>query len=234
MFAVAAGGRRRGAVASALGPQRRFQERERTLQAPSEVETERHDPAVSSPEEEAFAGGEDSIAHVERERAERPSPPSGVPPATAAAGAALGASPAPAIEPTERPAPQAGIGNVPLDLERIRELWPAVSDAIREQNGMVAALLHDAVPGTLDDDHLTVHFPEDAAFSKKKAEANRQLLIDAVRSVTGSPVTIAFELNGTRQEHGSATLGPDELAERLKREFGAEEIFEDRAPETQD
>src|SRR4051794_12651278 len=122
-----------------------------------------------------------------------------------------------------------------LDLERVKALWGAVADAVAEQNGMVAALLSEAAPTALEDDRLTVGFPEEAAFSCKKAEANRQLLVDALRSVTGRGLTVVFELTGARAQSGPATLGEEELLERLKSDFGAEEIFEDDPqPETED
>jgi DNA polymerase III subunit gamma/tau len=120
-----------------------------------------------------------------------------------------------------------------LDLGRVTVLWSAVQDAIREENGMVAALLAEAVPTELEAGRLTVQFPADAAFSKKKAEANRTLVTDAIRSLTGHGVLLVFELGEAREETGPVTLTPDELAERLMRDFDAEEVFED-APDSQD
>jgi DNA polymerase III subunit gamma/tau len=140
--------------------------------------------------------------------------------------------PAPLARPMVEPSAEA----VDLDLEQVNALWGAVGDAIAEQNGMVAALLSEAVPASLDGDHLTVSFPEEAAFSKKKAEANRDLLLCALRSITGRGLSVTFELTGGRTEAAPATLGEEELLERLKRDFGAEEIFEadDDDPETKD
>ena len=125
---------------------------------------------------------------------------------------------------------------VDLDLERMQALWPAVADAVAEQNAMVAALFAEAAPAVLDGDRLTVSFPEEAAFSCKKAEANRGLLLGALRAVTGRGLTVSFELTGGREGGGPATLGEEELLERLKRDFGAEEIFDDEEddPDTED
>ena len=50
---------------------------------------------------------------------------------------------------------------------------------------MVAALVAEAVPSALEGDRLTVAFPGDAAFLKKKAEANRELVLGALRRLTG-------------------------------------------------
>lgn len=121
-----------------------------------------------------------------------------------------------------------------LDLERVTMLWPAVADAVREQNGLVAALLAEAVPTALDGSRLTIQFPADAAFSKKKAEANRELVTAALRSLGGHAVAVAFELGEERGEQGPATLTADELAERLMRDFAAEEIFESDESESED
>jgi len=123
-----------------------------------------------------------------------------------------------------------------LDLDRVKGLWSAVADTVAEQNAMVAALFSDAVPAALDGDRLTVSFPEQAAFSKKKAEANRDLLQGALRSLTGRGLSVAFELTGGRTQAAPARLGEEELLERLKREFGAEEVLseDDDDPETED
>ncbi len=137
-------------------------------------------------------------------------------------------------EPLEAPESAPVEPAVALDLERVVKLWPAVADAIREQNGMVAALLAEALPTELDGGRLTVQFPADAAFSKKKAEANRDLVTGALRSIGGQAVAVVFELGAEREQQATVTLTADELAERLLRDFDAEEIFADDHPETED
>ena len=42
---------------------------------------------------------------------------------------------------------------------------------------------------------MTVAFPPDAAFVKKKAESNRELIQRALRGLTGRPAGLAFELS---------------------------------------
>jgi DNA polymerase-3 subunit gamma/tau len=163
---------------------------------------------------------------------EPPAPPEPARVAVTASGAAtvVDEAPAAASEPEPTPPPPAPAPADPspaLDLERVTTLWPAVADAIREQNGMVAALLAEAVPTELEGSKLTIQFPADAAFSKKKAEANRELVTGALRSLGGHAIAVAFELGEEREASGPATLTADELAERLMRDFGAEEIFED-------
>ena len=92
---------------------------------------------------------------------------------------------------------------------------------------MVGALLAEARPASLDGGRLTIAFGQDAAFSKKKAESNRELLQRALRGLTGADFAVAFELGGPVTEAGPAMLSEDELLERLREEFGAEEVFED-------
>ena len=119
-----------------------------------------------------------------------------------------------------------------IDLERVRSLWPSVAEAVGEQNAMVGALMSQAVPSALEDDRLTIAFPLDAAFLKRKAEANRELLLGALRSFTGRGLAVAFELSDqVVQERAPRTLGEEELLQRLKRDFGAEEVFDDPAPD---
>ena len=137
-------------------------------------------------------------------------------------------------EAIEEPVPASEPTPGPFDLARVTALWPAVADAVREQNGMVAALLAEAVPTAIEGGRLTIQFPADAAFSKKKAEANRELVTGALRSLAGHGVAVVFELGEAREQAGPVTLTADELAERLLRDFDAEEIFEDADPETED
>jgi DNA polymerase-3 subunit gamma/tau len=115
----------------------------------------------------------------------------------------------------------------PVELEQIVGLWPAIADAVGEQNGMLGAALSAATPLTMDADRLTIAFPADAAFVKKKAEKGRDLVANAVRGMTGQPLTLVFELSDAAMPAaGPATLDHDQLIERLRAEFGAEEVFD--------
>ncbi len=137
-----------------------------------------------------------------------------------------------AVEATAEPEGEVEVQVAPavapaLDLNGVREMWPAVAEAVREQNAMVAALVGEAQPSALEGDTLTIAFPADAGFHKKKAEANRELVLGALRSLTGTALAVAFELSETAEAPATLTLGEEELLERLKRDFGAEEVFED-------
>jgi DNA polymerase-3 subunit gamma/tau len=109
------------------------------------------------------------------------------------------------------------------DLEQVRQVWPAVADAVRERNGMLGALLAQARPLALEGESLTVAFAEDATFAKKKAEANRELVVEALRGLTGRSLTVVYELSADAAE-GPALLSEEELLERLRSEFGATEV----------
>jgi DNA polymerase III subunit gamma/tau len=146
-------------------------------------------------------------------------------PVRAAVSAVAGA--AAAVAAVARPEPQDEPEQA-LDLEKVRSLWSSVAEAVREQNAMVGALIAEAVPSALEDDRLTIAFPPDAAFLKRKAEANRELLLGALRSFTGRGLAVAFELSDqAATQRAPRTLGEEELLERLKRDFGAEEVFDD-------
>ncbi len=145
--------------------------------------------------------------------------------ATAEAEPVTGSEPIAAPVAVAAPVPEAAPR---MDLERIAGLWGVVAEAVREQNGMMGALIAGSVPCALDGDRLIVAFPEEAAFLKKKAEANRELVLAALRSLTGQSFVVAFELRKPAEEAAPRTLGEEDLIEGLIREFGAEEVFEDQ------
>jgi DNA polymerase III subunit gamma/tau len=133
------------------------------------------------------------------------------------------ASAAVAVEAEPEQAPQ-GLGA--LELDQLQAIWPAVADAVTEENGMLGAALGAARPLALEGDRLVVAFPPDAAFIKKKAEANRELVQRALRGLSGQAFRVAYELREADGGHGPAVLGEEELIERLRAEFAAEEVFE--------
>jgi DNA polymerase III subunit gamma/tau len=152
-----------------------------------------------------------------------------------AASAQAGPVAAAVAEPVDDPEPEPEPTAAPeLDLERVETLWPAVTEAIRERNAMVGALLADARPTALEGERLTVCFPGDAAFSKKKAEANRELLGEALRGLTGRELSVVYELGGEPVAADAAVLSEEDLIARLREEFEAEEVFEDEVSDEVD
>jgi DNA polymerase III subunit gamma/tau len=151
-------------------------------------------------------------------------PPAATPPAPAPTRSAGGASAAVAVEVEEEVAPQA-VGSI--ELEQIQAVWPAVAEAVCEENQMIGAALAAARPVALEASRLTVAFPTDASFVKKKAEANRELVQRALRGLTGQSLSLAYELRDDASSGGPVLLGEEELIERLRAEFAAEEVFDE-------
>jgi DNA polymerase III subunit gamma/tau len=156
------------------------------------------------------------------ERAE--TTPAPAPPAPSPTRSAGGASAAVAVEVEEEAAPRA-VGS--LELEQIQAVWPAVAEAVCEENQMIGAALAAALPVALEAGRLTVAFPTDASFVKKKAEANRELVQRALRGLTGQSLTVAYDLRDDAAPDGPVLLGEEELIERLRAEFAAEEVFDE-------
>jgi DNA polymerase-3 subunit gamma/tau len=114
-----------------------------------------------------------------------------------------------------------------VELEQLQAVWPAVAEAVTEENGMLGAALGAARPMAVDSERVTVAFPPDAAFVKKKAEANRELVQRAVRGLTGHNLAVVYELREDALPAGPSLLGEEELIERLRAEFAAEEVFDE-------
>jgi DNA polymerase-3 subunit gamma/tau len=163
--------------------------------------------------ERQLAGGD---AEVVVEKAPSPAPPP-VPKAGGAAAAAA-AAPAPTVAVAEQPAGELG---------SVVELWPAVMETIRSENDLLAAALEQGRP-TPTGDGLVIGFPASAAFFKRQAEKEerRAALTQAIREVTGQRVTVTFELRDDVVPE-DRTMSAEELVERFKDEFDAEEIFEE-------
>jgi DNA polymerase-3 subunit gamma/tau len=143
-------------------------------------------------------------------------------PAPAAPASPRGAGPSAAVAVEVEEAPQT-VGSI--ELERLQAVWPAVAEAVTEENGMLGAALGAAQPVKVEADRVTVAFPADAAFVKKKAEANRELAQQALRGLTGHSLAVAYELR--EGAAGPQLIGEEELIERLRAEFAAEEVFDE-------
>ncbi|MBJ7331972.1 MAG: DNA polymerase III subunit gamma/tau [Solirubrobacteraceae bacterium] len=167
-------------------------------------------------------------------------PPAPSPAASAPSGAAtaVAAVPEPEPEPEPMPAPPppaaAPVPIVGMTLNDLLDVWPAVLDGVRERHALCAGLLSTARPVALDADTLTVAFPDDQEFLRRKADdpAMRQCVGEALRAVTGSAPQIAYELRdlaaADAEAGGSAPAGPlpgPEFIEKLMAAFDAEEII---------
>ncbi|MGK2937746.1 MAG: hypothetical protein ACSLFR_08075, partial [Solirubrobacteraceae bacterium] len=164
--------------------------------------------------------------------------------AATASGAAVAAIPQPQVEaePEPRepvPAPPPPVPSVGMTLHDLLEVWPAVLDGVRERHALCAGLLSTAQPVALDAEMLTIAFPEDQEFLRRKAENPdmRLCLSEAMRAVTGASPQITYELRdlaAAAEAAGTPAPVPDtgpEFIEKLMAAFDAEEIRpEDDAP----
>jgi len=145
----------------------------------------------------------------------------------------------PAAPPPEDQGPEPATGGVAqavtaaegVDLERVRDLWPAVVDQLRGSGSeLLSTLLEAARPVAVDVEEavLKVGFPVGAAFNKRKAESTeaRDRFAEAVRATVGTRLRPVFVLlEGDEAGGGPAEgMSPDELIERFKDEFDAEEL----------
>jgi DNA polymerase-3 subunit gamma/tau len=148
--------------------------------------------------------------------------------------------PAAGAPPSLPESPEAPAGAPPApagDLIQVQRIWPAVLDKLAEKAPALAATFDGARPTAFAGDDLTIGFPPDQPFNKRKAESpdRRQALIEAFEAVTGGPIAPRYELLEEDEAvaaapppdtpaPGSEEIDEDELLQRLKSEFDAEEV----------
>ncbi|HEU5104228.1 MAG TPA: DNA polymerase III subunit gamma/tau [Solirubrobacterales bacterium] len=118
-----------------------------------------------------------------------------------------------------------------LSLEEIQRVWPAVLHKLQETAPALAATLEGARPISFGDEGLEVAFPTEMTFLKKKAEGadRRDTVAAAFAAVTGvglrpTYVLLDGEAPPDTPAPGSEEIDEEELLERLKSEFDAEEV----------
>jgi DNA polymerase III subunit gamma/tau len=202
--------------------------------------------------EQALAGNPAPVAALSAVPQPSPSPPplGHVPEQPASAGEPVSAGelepeplqPAAAPEPPirstapdalEQPAARAVVLETLPSTNDLDSLWPAVLESVRAEHKLLRAFFSEAVPASVTEDQLTVSFSASAAFNKRKAEepANRKILLDALRRLTGRRYRVSFELS----EDTLSADGPDwealteeEIVARLMSELDAEELPPER------
>jgi hypothetical protein len=124
------------------------------------------------------------------------------------------------------------------NLDQVKRIWPTVLDKLAEKAPALAATFDGAGPIAFEGDDLTIAFPPDQPFNKRKAESpdRRQALVDAFIAVTGGPMAPHYVLleedapaptdaaPPDTPAPGSEAIDEDELLNRLKSEFDAEEV----------
>jgi hypothetical protein len=176
----------------------------------------------------------------------------GVPPTTSPTGESAPVEPEPSADPAP-PAGGADLGDHPeqqlqrrdggtksasgpagqdaLSLEEIQQVWPAVLHKLSETAPALAATLEGARPVSYGEEGLEVGFPPEMTFNKKKADSpeRRDTVAAAFAAVTGQGLRPAYvvldgEAPPDTPAPGSEEIDEDELLERLKSEFDAEEV----------
>jgi DNA polymerase-3 subunit gamma/tau len=137
-------------------------------------------------------------------------------------------------EPEPVPAPPTAASQ---DLAQVIRIWPSVLDKLAEKAPALAATFDGARPVAFDDEGLAIGFQPDQPFNKRKAESpdRRQALIEAFEAVIGEGVAPRYVMLDEDAEvaapappdtpaPGSEEIDEDELLNRLKSEFDAEEV----------
>jgi DNA polymerase III subunit gamma/tau len=192
--------------------------------APAEVKTpaEVKAPAEAPPAQEKAA----KPAKPEAPKEKAPAPQAAKP---APVEIKTPAEPAPVEAPAEVKAPPEASPEA-LDLDQIVRIWPAMLDHLRQSAPALVAVFEGARPVELEGGTLKVGFPANAPFNKRKAEApdKRDQVAAALQAVTGTPLRPVYVLRDGEAEPASAAaeekLDEQELLERLKSEFDAEEV----------
>jgi DNA polymerase-3 subunit gamma/tau len=212
------------------------------------------EPAPSQPQAAQPERPEPSPAQPSAAQPERPEPPpapadapsagdavGGTPPEEASATGRGGGSPTAAGPAAGAPSEPPG-GDPPSpaatqDLAQVTRIWPSVLAKLDEKAPALKATFEGARPVAFDDEGLTIGFPPDQPFNKRKAESKdrRQELIDAFVAVTGEPVVPIYvlledddapatEAPPDTPAPGSEKIDEDELLGRLMSEFDAKEV----------
>jgi DNA polymerase-3 subunit gamma/tau len=123
-------------------------------------------------------------------------------------------------------------GRDALDLEYVKGFWPSVIEKLGETSPALAATFEGARPVEVDagEKIVTVGFPAENTFNKRKAEApeKREQMEDALEAVVSErlrPTYVVLEDEVAAPEEDSADeIDHDALVEKLKSEFDAEEV----------
>jgi len=139
--------------------------------------------------------------------------------------------PAPTAEPTPTiRAEPASTTQPELDLEGMCSLWPSVVELVRDGgHALTWAAIAPARPVAVEGELVTLAYPFDEAFHKRKAEdrEHREAVSEALRSLTGVRWRLSYELRevpASEVESARDDHSEEELVARFIDEFDAEEL----------
>jgi len=118
-----------------------------------------------------------------------------------------------------------------VQLAQLQEAWQrSVLPAVGEKSIPTASMLAEARPAALEDDTLTIEFPQNASFHRKLAEEpkNATLLRDALYELTGRRLGLVFVLGAaaSEEEIDEPPAGEEEIYQLVKDTFDAREVDE--------
>jgi hypothetical protein len=118
-----------------------------------------------------------------------------------------------------------------LSFDEIQRVWPAVLQKLAETAPALAATLEGAHPVSYGEEGLQVGFPAEMTFNKRKADSpdRRDTVAAAFAAVAGvglrpTYVVLDGEAPPDTPAPGSEDIDEEELLQRLKSEFDAEEV----------
>ncbi|HZJ03570.1 MAG TPA: hypothetical protein VFE20_07880, partial [Thermoleophilia bacterium] len=125
-------------------------------------------------------------------------------------------------------------------IDNLRRAWPVILSAVKNHRPSLYAVLTESRPESLEQDTLTLKFPQGADFAAAQAgkQDNLGFLTDALADVTGRRFKVVTTLAGAgaaaeveEPDEGRARiLTKEELLEILKNEFDARPVDDDPAP----
>ncbi len=103
------------------------------------------------------------------------------------------------------------------DLEKIRQLWNAITYAVSRQKMSVATYLQEGLPYQLDGNKLTISFPPTASFYKESLEQkdNLRLLENIFIEKLHAPISLAFRI----VENQAPSMKESAIVEETLEEF---------------
>jgi DNA polymerase III subunit tau, C-terminal domain len=121
-----------------------------------------------------------------------------------------------------------------MDLDQVVKAWPSVLDRLLQTAPALAATFEGARPVRFDavQGSVTIGFPADHTFNKRKAEApdKREQMTAALETVLGEklrPVYSVLDAEGAgpaTEQAGEESVDHAALVEKIKSEFDAEEV----------
>jgi hypothetical protein len=113
-----------------------------------------------------------------------------------------------------------------VSLDELVRVWPAVLDNLRQNAPALAATFEGARPVGVEEGGVKIGFPAEFTFNKRKAEApdKREVVAAAIEAVLGTRLTPIYALLDGEGGGEGKEVDHEEMVERLKSEFDAEEV----------